>query len=39
MASGLAIDLPFSKDLVRANNLKIAESQLREAESDLTEHA
>lgn len=34
---GLAIDLPIFDGFARANRLKIAESQLREAESDLTD--
>ena len=33
---GLAIDLPIFEGFSRSHNLKIAESQLREAESDLT---
>jgi outer membrane protein len=34
---GVAIDLPIFDGFFRANNLKIAESQLREAESELTD--
>jgi outer membrane protein TolC len=34
---GLAIDLPIFDGFARANNLRIAESQLREAESELTD--
>jgi outer membrane protein len=34
---GVAIDLPIFDGFFRANNLKIAESQLREAESALTD--
>jgi outer membrane protein TolC len=34
---GLAIDLPLFDGFLRANNLKIAESQLRQAESALTD--
>lgn len=34
---GLAIDLPIFEGFARANNLKIAESRLREAESTLTD--
>ena len=33
---GVAIDLPLFDGFARANNLKIAESRLREAESELT---
>ena len=34
---GVAIDLPIFDGFFRANNLKIAQSQLREAESELTD--
>jgi outer membrane protein len=34
---GLSIDLPIFDGFARANNLRIAESQLREAESELTD--
>jgi TolC family type I secretion outer membrane protein len=35
---GLAIDLPLFDGFIRANHLRIAESQLREAEQELTDN-